>query len=53
VAQGTADQIGALFGEREFARDPANAVGPEQLPLLAHKKNRLRRGLTMITKDDK
>jgi hypothetical protein len=39
VAEGATDQIGALFGEGEFSRNAADAVGPEQLPLLAHKTN--------------
>jgi hypothetical protein len=27
-----------LPGEGKFSRDPTNTIGPEQLPLLAHKR---------------
>ena len=46
MAKGAANQISALLGERKFSRDAANPVGSEQLPLLAHKKDRR-------TRDDK
>jgi hypothetical protein len=38
VPQSAADEIRALFSERKFSRCTANSVGPEQLPLLAHKR---------------
>src|SRR5258707_12237312 len=38
MSESATDQIGALFGEGKFSRDTADAVGSEQLPLLAHRK---------------
>jgi hypothetical protein len=56
VAQSAAYQVRALFSERKFSRHTANTVGPEQLPLLAHKrmqKNSRNKSRTARTEDDK
>jgi hypothetical protein len=37
VPQRPPDEIGALFGEREFSRNPADAIGAEKLAFLTHK----------------
>jgi hypothetical protein len=52
VTQSAANQVRTLFGERKFSRHPTNSVGPEQLSLLAHKKD-FRENTNTANRDDK